>query len=71
METILVQINDHKAYKLLEELEALNLLKVIRKNDKTPQNLSEKYAGKLSSEVAEELQAYVKEGRETWGKSDI
>lgn len=71
METILVQINSHKAYKLLEELEALNLLKVIRKNVKTPQKLSEKYAGKLSAEVAEELQAYVKEGRETWGKSDI
>ena len=71
METILVQINSHKAYKLLEELEALDLLKVIRKNVKTPQKLSDKYAGKLSAEVAEELQAYVKEGRETWGKSDI
>lgn len=71
METVTIQINNQRAYKLLEELEALNLLKVIRKNVKTPQKLSDKYAGKLSAEVAQELQAYVAKGRETWGESDI
>ncbi|MFN3529644.1 MAG: hypothetical protein ACK417_06960 [Bacteroidia bacterium] len=70
METVIIQIHNQKAYKLLDELEALNLLKVIRKSVTKPQRLSDKYAGKLSADVAEELQAFVQEGRETWGKSD-
>ena len=71
METVIIQINNQKAYKLLEELEALNILKVIRKSVQTPQKRSQKYAGKLPKEVAEELQSYVSESREAWGKSDI
>jgi hypothetical protein len=71
METVIVQINDNKAYKLLENLEELHILKVIKKNKKQTLSLSEKYAGKLTSKTADELQDYVNESREQWNKQTI
>jgi len=68
METLLVQINNSKAYKLLEDLESLNILKVLKKNVEPTQKLSEKYAGKLPSEVADELQSYVAKSRNEWSE---
>ncbi len=32
METILLQINNNKAYKLIEDLQALNIVKVLKKS---------------------------------------
>jgi len=66
METVLVQINNNKAYKLLENLEELHVLKVIKKSKKQSLSLSDKYAGKLTSKTADELQDYVNESREQW-----
>ncbi len=66
METILIQINDQKAYKLLEDLEALNILKVLKKESNKTLTHSEKYSGKLPDEVAEELQEYVTQSRSEW-----
>ncbi len=71
METILIQINDVKAYKLLEDLEELHIIKVLKKSKQTHQKLSEKYAGKLSTEVAEELQNYVSQSRNEWNNPII
>jgi hypothetical protein len=71
METVIVQINDNKAYKLLENLEELHILKVIKKSKKQTLSLSEKYAGKLTSKTADELQDYVNESREQWNKQTI
>jgi hypothetical protein len=69
METVLIQINNDKAYKLLEDLEALDILKVLNKTEKSTEKLSDKYQGKLSSIVAEELQEYVKKSREEWDRN--
>jgi hypothetical protein len=71
METILLQIKDNKAYQLLEDLEALNVIKILDKNIQPKQKLSEKYAGKLSSEVADQLQEYVTRSRNEWNNSNI
>ncbi|GLU55681.1 hypothetical protein Dfri01_51420 [Dyadobacter frigoris] len=61
METVLVQITNSKAYKLLEDLHIIKLLKT----DSQPKpKLSEKYAGKLPSDVANEFQKYVTQSRE-------
>jgi len=61
METVLIQINDKKAYRLLENLEDMHILKVLKKSrQQTVPSLSEKYAGKLPPEIADELQDYVK-----------
>ena len=71
METVLIQINNNKVYKLLENLEELHIFKVIKKSKKQTLSLSEKYAGKLTSKTADELQNYVNESREQWNKQTI
>jgi len=71
METVLVQINNRKAYKLLENLDELHVLKVLKKSKKQSQSLSDKYAGKLTSKTADELQDYVNESREQWNNQTI
>jgi hypothetical protein len=71
METVLIQINNVKAYKLLEGLEDLNILTVLKKGIQQNQKLSEKYAGSLSPEVAEELNNYVIQSRSEWNKGTI
>ena len=63
METVLLQINNNKAYKLLEDLEDLHIITVLNKSMQPKQNLSEKYAGKLPADVADELQNYVSQSR--------
>ena len=71
METVLIQINNHKAYKLLEDLEDLNILKVLKKNIQPLQKLSEKYAGKFPLDVVDELQDYVTQSRNEWNNRSI
>jgi len=71
METVLVQINNNKAYRLLEDLEDLHIIKVLEKNIQPKQKLSEKYAGKLPADIADELQNYVTQGRNEWNNRSI
>ncbi|MBS1538636.1 MAG: hypothetical protein JST20_12910 [Bacteroidetes bacterium] len=71
METVLVQINNIKAYRLLEDLEDLHIIKVLKKSNQPQQKLSEKYAGKLPSDIADELQNYVTQSRNEWNSHSI
>lgn len=71
METIIVQINNSKAYKLLADLEDLNILKVLKRTTQQPLSLSEKYAGKLSASTTDSLQEYIKQSREEWNSKTI
>lgn len=71
METVLVQINNNKAYRLLEDLEDLQIIKVLKKSIQPQQKLSEKYAGKLPADVADELQNYVTQSRNEWNNPSI
>lgn len=71
METVLVQINNNKAYRLLEDLENLHIITVIKKNIPSAQKLSEKYAGKLPSDIADDLQNYVSQSRKEWNNQTI
>jgi len=63
MNTMLIQITNQKALGLLHELEGLHLIKVLEENVENKEKLSTKYAGKLPSDVADELQNYVNESR--------
>lgn len=47
MKTITIKINNDKALKLLEDLEALNLIQIIKKSVSNNKKLSEKFAGSL------------------------
>lgn len=71
METVLIQINNNKAYRLLEDLENLHIIKVLKKSIKPQQKFSKKYAGKLPSDVADELQKYVSQSRNEWNNRSI
>jgi hypothetical protein len=71
METVLVQISNNKAYKFLENLEELQVLKILKKVILPSQKLSEKYAGKLPSDVADELQEYITQSRNEWNTHTI
>jgi hypothetical protein len=71
METVLVQINNSKAYKFLEDLADMQIIKLIKKSDQAEQKLSEKYAGKLPSEIAYELQNFIAQSRNEWNSSSI
>ena len=66
METVLVQINNSKACKLLEDLEDLNIITLLERSEKLQVELAEIYAGKLTSDVASELKDYVAKGRNEW-----
>lgn len=66
METIVVQLTNNKALKLLEELEELHLIKLLKRNADTSQKLSEKYAGKLSADTVKKLQEHLQQSRKEW-----
>jgi hypothetical protein len=69
MDTVIIQLTTPKTMKLLEELEELKLLRVIKKSKSKQSELSKKYAGKLSSEVADELQKHIEQSRAEWNDS--
>jgi hypothetical protein len=71
METLLIQITNQKAIGLIHELEELHLIKVLKGNVQPGQKLSEKYAGKLPSDIADELQNYVTQSRSEWNNRNI
>lgn len=71
METVLLQITNQKAYRLLEDLEDLDVVKVLSKSVTSGQKLSDKYAGKLPADIAEELQNYVNQSRKEWDSRSI
>ncbi len=70
METILVQINNPKAYKLLQDLESLELIKMIKKSITPKEKLSEKFAGKLnlSKKEYDSFQEYITNSRNEWDR---
>lgn len=59
METVLIQINNNRVYRLLEDLEDLHIIKVLKKSILPQQKLSEQYPGKIPVDIADELQNYV------------
>jgi hypothetical protein len=71
METVLIQIKNKKAYKLLKDLEDLHIIKLIKKGNSGKQKLSDKYHGSLPGKVADELQEYVSQSRSEWDKNSI
>jgi hypothetical protein len=52
-------------------LEELHIIKVLKKSVQSEQKLSEKYAGKLPADIADELQNYVTQSRNEWNNHSI
>jgi len=66
MDTVIIQLTTPKTMKLLRELEDLNLLRVLKKNISEKNNLSDKYAGKLPINIADDLQNHIQQSRNEW-----
>lgn len=68
METVLLQINNDKAYKLIEDLEALHIVKVLKKTVQPKEKLSAKFAGSLnlSDQEYNNFQESIKQSRNEW-----
>ena len=75
METILLQINNEKAYKLIEDLEALDIVKVLKKesceDSDSPSHIAKpsEYAGTISKETAELMMADIEKNRNEWERN--
>jgi hypothetical protein len=70
MDRVVIQIINQKAYKLLQDLEDLNLISLLKKEDVTSESLSDRYAGKLPKNIASDLQNHIHDSRNEWS-SDI
>ncbi len=68
MTTIEIQVTNSKTLKLLKDLEALQLLRIVRHRKKKSTKLSEKVSGALPAEVAEEMQQYLTNCRNEWNR---
>lgn len=68
MDTVLLEITNEKAYKLIQDLEALDIVKILEKNTKPKESLSKKFAGSLNltDEQYEEFQQHVIDSRNEW-----
>ena len=71
MDTMLIEITNKKAVKLLHELEELDLIKVLKIDTAQSEKLSQKYAGSLPGEIADEIQNFVAESRNEWNNRSI
>ena len=67
MQTVIVEIRNKKAFQLLQELEGLHVLKIIKENvleNKT--KLSDKYKGVFSKEDAKNFNKHTQTMRKEW-----
>lgn len=65
--TMLIQVTNHKAIKLLHELEELHLIKVLKENlAPAKTKLSDKYKGIISKEQGKNLNEHIKQMRSEW-----
>ncbi|RYX82278.1 hypothetical protein EON73_04395 [bacterium] len=72
MATIIIHPESEEQENLFEQLaKALKVPFEKSEEEQVKQKLSEKYAGKLSSAVADELQEYVRKSREEWSDRNI
>ena len=55
--------------KLLQKLEELQLIKVIKKNISSQDKLSDKYRGIISKEEGEKLNEHIKQMRNEWNNT--
>uniref|UniRef100_F4C4R5 Uncharacterized protein n=1 Tax=Sphingobacterium sp. (strain 21) TaxID=743722 RepID=F4C4R5_SPHS2 len=70
METLVIKIRDKNAIKLIQDLELLNLIKIVKGERKVKKSkLSEMLAGSINKEEAEAYQQAVKTMREEWERN--
>lgn len=67
MDTLTIKIRNNKAIKLIEDLEALNLIQVISSTVQKPAGkLSALLAGSITEAEADNMQSQLKQMRDEW-----
>jgi hypothetical protein len=65
--TVVIQLTNQKAIKLLHELEELHLIKVLKENiEPVKTKLSDKYKGFISKEEGQQLNEHIHQMRNEW-----
>ena len=68
METLTIEIREPRGLDLIKDLEALNVLKIIKK-DSAKIKLSDIFRGCLTAEEGDKLNEYVKQSRDEWERN--
>ncbi len=68
MQTITVELLNEKALILLQQLEQLNILRLVGNKDKT-ETAKRKWAGSLSKETAEKMLHELDKSRDEWERN--
>ncbi|GGE54950.1 hypothetical protein EV200_102621 [Pedobacter psychrotolerans] len=68
MDTVLLEITNEKAYKLIQDLEALDIVKILEKNAKPKESLSKRFAGSLNltDQQYEDFQQHIIDSKSEW-----
>ena len=71
MDTAFIELVDQKVYGLLQELEMLQLIKILQQNIEHPvkNKLSDKYKNVFSVEDATDFKEYTKNCRNEWNNN--
>jgi hypothetical protein len=69
---VTIEINNKEALKLLQDLEVLHWITILNEIPTTTKaKLSGQYASRLPSDVADDLQDYVKRNRNEWNANNM
>lgn len=69
MQTLTIDVISPKAIKLLEDLEALDLIKVVSRTGSSPESkISEKLYGSISDDQAKQMHEELSQMRNEWSK---
>jgi hypothetical protein len=68
--TVTVEIKDRSTFELLDQLDRMQILRIVRNADEPPagKKLSERFAGCISGERAAELQKELTQMRGEWDR---
>jgi hypothetical protein len=70
MQTLTIDVSSPQTLKLLEHLEAMNLIRVVSRQTKpTGQKLSEKLYGSISDSEAEQMREELRQIRSEWNRA--
>jgi hypothetical protein len=71
MQTLTIKINNSKAIKLIEDLESLKLIEVLKKSvvKEKGKKLSERLAGSITSKQADVMRSELQQMRNEWERN--
>jgi len=68
-ETITIELTHVKALQLLQDLEAMNIIRLCKNEPAKAQQLSQKYRGILTKEEGKNLNEHIQNMRSEWNNS--